>query len=69
MTRRDLQPVFIVGQYKCGTTWLLRILSAHPDVIGVAEIDIVSASCDMKGGAVVLAPTPERLERFFDKST
>ena len=68
MTTRRLQPVFIIGQYKCGTTWLLRILSAHPHVIGVAEIDVVKAACDFKWGTAVLAPTAERLSRFFDKS-
>ena len=68
MTSRQLQPVFIVGQYKCGTTWLLRTLSAHPHVIGVAEINVVKAACDFKWGAAVLAPTAERLNRFFDKS-
>src|SRR4029453_7190132 len=68
MTSRQLQPVFIVGQFKCGTSWLLRILSAHPNVIGVAEIDIVTAACAIKSGAAVLAPTTERLNRFFDKS-
>jgi len=69
MTNPYLQPVFIVGQYKCGTSWLGRILSAHPAVIGVAEIDIIGASCNIKRGGVALAPTRERLERFFDKST
>jgi Sulfotransferase domain len=69
MTRGDLQPVFIVGQYKCGTSWLVRIFSAHPDVIGVAEIDIVGASCNIKRGAVTPASAPQRLERFFTKST
>src|SRR4029450_2414305 len=68
MTARQLQPVFIVGQHKCGTTWLLRILSAHPNVIGVTEFDVVTASCDLKSGLAVLAPTAERLSRFFDKS-
>jgi hypothetical protein len=68
MTIRELQPVFIVGQYKCGTTWLLGILSAHPKVIGVEEMDVVRAACDFKWGAAVLAPTAERLSRFFDKS-
>ncbi|MFN2541180.1 MAG: sulfotransferase [Chthoniobacterales bacterium] len=68
MSARQLQPVFIVGQYKCGTTWLLRILSAHPDVIGVGEFDVVSAACDLKSGTAVLAPQAERLRRFFDKS-
>jgi hypothetical protein len=69
MTNPYLQPVFIVGQYKCGTSWLGRILSAHPAVIGVSEIDIVGASCNIKRAGVALAPTRERLERFFDKST
>lgn len=64
----QLQPVFIVGQYKCGTSWLLQILSAHPNVVGVEEIDIVSAACYVKSGVAVLAPTAERLNRFFDKS-
>jgi hypothetical protein len=68
MTTRQLQPVFIVGQYKCGTTWLLRALSAHPHVIGVAEMNVLKAACDFKWGAAVLAPTVERLSRFFDKS-
>src|SRR4029453_4514688 len=68
MTTRQLQPVFIIGQPKCGTTWLLRILSAHPHVIGVAEIDVINAACDFKWGSAVLAPTAERLTRFFDKA-
>jgi Sulfotransferase domain len=69
MTRGNPQPVFIVGQYKCGTSWLGRIFSAHPDVIGVAEIDIVGASCNIKHGVVVPASASQRLERFFTKST
>jgi hypothetical protein len=68
MSTPQLQPVFIVGQYKCGTTWLLRILSAHPNVIGVGEIDVVSATCNIKSGMAVLAPPADRLSRFFDKS-
>jgi hypothetical protein len=68
MTRSYLPPIFIVGQYKCGTSWLARILGAHPDVIGVHEIDIVDASCKVKHGAVTLAPMQQRLDRFFDKS-
>ncbi|HZA38267.1 MAG TPA: sulfotransferase [Candidatus Baltobacteraceae bacterium] len=68
MTRSYLPPIFIVGQYKCGTSWLARILSAHPEVIGVHEIDIVDASCKVKNGAVTLAPMQQRLDRFFDKA-
>ena len=68
MTTPQLQPVFIAGQYKCGTSWLLQILSAHPNVIGVAELDVLSAACDLKSGRAVLAPRAERLRRFFDES-
>jgi hypothetical protein len=68
MRHSYLPPIFIVGQYKCGTSWLARILGAHPDVIGVHEIDIVKASCNRKHGAVALAPMQQRLDRFFDKS-
>ncbi|MEL7085587.1 MAG: sulfotransferase domain-containing protein [Cyanobacteria bacterium P01_A01_bin.3] len=39
-----MTPVFIVAQYKCGTSWLLSALSAHPDVLGMREIDIVRAA-------------------------
>ena len=34
-------PVHIVGLYKCGTTWLLRILAAHPQVVAWREFDPV----------------------------
>lgn len=58
--RRHPEPVFIVGQYKCGTSWLLRVFSAHPQATGVAEIDIVRAAHQ---------PTQEdRLRKFFDNS-
>lgn len=75
MNRRNLEPVFIVGQFKCGTSWLLRILSAPPKVNGVAEIDIVRAAYELprvddeSGGSVPrLASVEDRLNRFFDRS-
>ena len=39
-----MTPVFIVAQYKCGTSWLLSALSAHPDILGIREIDIIRAA-------------------------
>ena len=71
--RRYLEPVFIVGQYKCGSTWLLQALGAHPQVIGVAEVDIVRATCRLpkrKNGRVEdstirLTPVEERLHKVF----
>jgi SAM-dependent methyltransferase len=65
---RSLQPIFIVGQYKCGSTWLLDSLSAHPKVIGIAEIDIVRAACNFGPTGATLAPMKERLYRYFDGS-
>ena len=32
--------VFIVGHFKCGTTWLINMLSLHPDIIGIAETNL-----------------------------
>jgi hypothetical protein len=71
--RRYLEPVFIVGQFKCGSTWLLQALGAHPQVIGVAEVDIVRATCRLpkrKNGRVEdstirLTPVEERLHKVF----
>jgi hypothetical protein len=36
-------PIFIIGQYKCGTSWLLSALSAHPQLLGIREIDVIRA--------------------------
>ncbi len=74
--RRYLEPIFIVGQYKCGSTWLLQALGAHPQVIGVAEVDIVQAACQLpkrKNGraedsTVRLTPVEDRLHKFFGAS-
>ena len=63
---RPPQPVFIVGQYKCGTSWLLHALSAHPDAIGVAELDVVRAAYEFDGERATLAPSAVRLQRFID---
>lgn len=38
------EPVFIVGCYKCGTSWLLAALSAHPRALGIREVDPVFAA-------------------------
>jgi hypothetical protein len=37
-------PIHIVGLYKCGTTWLLRALAAHPEVIAWREFDPIRAA-------------------------
>lgn len=37
------QPVFIVGLYKCGTTWLSYIFEHHPAFRSTEEIDIIKS--------------------------
>lgn len=36
--------IHITGMYKSGTSWLSHILSAHPDIIGWREFDIIRAT-------------------------
>jgi len=38
---------FIVGHYKCGTTWLINMLSLHPNIIGVSETNLFKYVFDM----------------------
>lgn len=63
-----MKPVFIVAQYKCGTSWLLSSLAAHPDVIGLREIDIVRAVYRKGRRAIEAAPRDHRLRGFFGTS-
>ncbi|OAG26998.1 sulfotransferase family protein [Thermodesulfatator autotrophicus] len=39
---------FIVGHYKCGTTWLINMLSLHPDIIGLAETNLFKYAFNKK---------------------
>src|SRR6266436_1679538 len=63
-----MKPVFIVGQWKCGTTWLLNILSAHPQVLGVDEVDVIRCTYNFENDQRPYASAPERLNRFFNLS-
>lgn len=36
--------IHVVGMYKCGTTWLLNILAAHPQIIAWREFDPLRAA-------------------------
>ncbi len=64
--REPLQPIFISGQYKCGTTWLQNILTAHPQVLGINEFDMVKATYDIDASGARLKPVSDRLHHFFD---
>lgn len=35
--------IHVVGMYKCGTSWLLHMLAAHPQVVGWREFDAIGA--------------------------
>jgi Sulfotransferase family len=37
---RDVSIAFIVGHYKSGSTWLINLLSLHPEIRGVGETSI-----------------------------
>lgn len=63
-----MEPVFIVAQYKSGTSWLLSALSAHPDVLGIREVDIIRAAYEFRGRSTTPASTEHRLERLFGRS-
>jgi hypothetical protein len=63
-----MEPVFIVAQYKSGTSWLLSALSAHPAVRGLREIDIVRAAYEVEGDVAAPAGLDHRLPHFFGKS-
>jgi hypothetical protein len=76
--RRYLKPIFIVSLYKCGTSWLLNVLNAHPQIAAVEEIDIVRAVCQLamdekgswiQGSIPQLASVEDRTHRVFDKSS
>jgi hypothetical protein len=59
-------PVFIVGLYKNGTSWLLSALAAHPEFVGLRELDILRAVAGRNGRN--LLPPAQRLANVFGKS-
>ena len=61
--------IFIVGMYKSGTSWLLGVLSAHPDLIGLRELDLVKAVCRKRGRRMVDRSARERIEQIFGSSS
>jgi len=44
-----MKQIFISGMYKSGTSWLLSILSAHPDLVGFRELDIIRGLFETAG--------------------
>ena len=59
-------PVFIVGLYKNGTSWLLSALAAHPEFTALGELDVLRSVAGRHGRR--LLPPRERLANVFGKS-
>ena len=59
-------PVFIVGLYKNGTSWLLSALAAHPEFAALRELDVLRSVAGRDGRR--LLPPRERLANVFGRS-
>ena len=57
--RTDLTPVFIVGQPRSGTTLVERILSSHPEVAGLGEVQQFHIALRRLAG-IKLAQSPDK---------
>ncbi len=60
------EPVFIVGLYKNGTSWLLSALAAHPEFAALRELDVMRSVAGRDGRR--LLPPRERLANVFGRS-
>jgi hypothetical protein len=59
-------PIFIVGLYKNGTSWLLSALAAHPEFAALRELDLLRSVAGRSGRR--LLPSEERLANVFGRS-
>ncbi|HEY1991928.1 MAG TPA: sulfotransferase domain-containing protein [Gammaproteobacteria bacterium] len=59
-------PVFIVGLYKNGTSWLLSALAAHPQFSALRELDVLRSVGGRSGRQ--LLPRRKRLANVFGRS-
>ncbi len=69
MNKRPKNPIFIIGLYKCGTTWLLSALSAPPQALGLREFDVIRAATVKGADRIELPPPEERAKAFFARSS
>ena len=60
-------PIFIVGLYKNGTSWLLAALAAHPEFSALRELDILRSVAYRRWG-FRLRPANRRLSGIFGRS-
>lgn len=61
-----VDPVFVVGLYKNGTSWLLNALAAHPQFSALRELDVLRSVGGRSGRR--LLPQRRRLSNVFGKS-
>lgn len=59
-------PIFIVGLYKNGTSWLLSALAAHPQFAALRELDVLRSVAGRRGSR--LLPPRKRLANVFGRS-
>jgi hypothetical protein len=59
-------PIFIVGLYKNGTSWLLSALAAHPEFAALRELDVLRSIAGRSGRR--LLPPGKRLANVFGRS-
>lgn len=60
------QSVFIVGLYKCGTSWLSHIFDKHDEFRAVREIDIIKCAYGkLDDGSYIERESGARTLRFF----
>src|SRR5215469_1047756 len=67
MERTATDPVFIVGLYKNGTSWLLSALAAHHEFSALRELDLIRTISRRRWG-LQLRPSRERLARIFGRT-
>lgn len=60
--------ILIVGQYKSGTSWLLSALCAHPQVLGLREVDVARAAYGASEVGPYLLDQDERCEYLFERN-
>ena len=60
--------IFIIGMYKCGTSWLLSALSAHPNILGLKEYDLIRKNVDVLSEGVSLRDPKEIITNLLSST-
>lgn len=60
--------IFIVGLYKCGTSWLSLALGKHPNAMSLPELDVIRAFADESSANLSAKTVDERVKYIFSAS-